>query len=356
MKKTNGTETLLNMFPYPVFTVENGKITAVNDSAKARQITCGSQIANMISSGKEEYQSFNGGYLSISLSVEGLDYLAGVTRIDESDIFHLYGESKEAELRTMALIAQQMRQPLANIMAELNDLLPTSAIQQNNEMAQKANQINRGVYQLLRRISNLSAMSSFSGNRKYAFTTCNISAFFAEIMERCANLAEKAGKVLEFIPLSADVYSVVDSEMLERSVFNLVSNAIKFSQDGSKITAKLSFVKQKIRFTIQNPCAEDVNLQNLFSRFLREPGLEDSRYGIGLGIPLVRYAAAAHKGSLLMDQPEENTVRFSLTIPICQNHAGTFQSPIRGLDYLGGYDHALVELSDILPPEAFKNI
>lgn len=356
MKKTNGTETLLNMFPYPVITVEKGKITAVNDAAKAKQISCGIQIAGLICNGKEEYESFTGGYLSISLLVDGISFLTGVTRVDEADIFHLYGESKEAEFRTMALIAQQMRQPLANVMTCLNDLLPAAANNQDAEMVKKAEQANRGMYQLLRRINNLSAMSGFSGNRDYAFATCNVSAFFAEIMERSANLAKDTGKSLAFIPLPMDVFSVIDSEMLERAIYNLVSNAIKFSPEGSTITAKLSLVNQKIRFTIQNTCDEDVNLQNLFSRFLREPGIEDSRYGIGLGIPLVRYTAATHRGSLLMDQPEANVVRFSLTIPICQKHTGALHSPIRGLDYLGGYDHALVELSDILPPEAFRNI
>lgn len=356
MEKSTGAETLLNMFLHPVFGVENGQITAANDAAKARQIPAGVPVADLITNGLEEYEAFEGGYLSINLCVEGVSYLAGITRADGTDIFHLYSDSMEAEFRTMALISQQMRQPLSNIMANLDALLPADAIRQDPEMARKADQINRGIYQMIRKVSNLSAMSGFSGNREYAISMQNISAFVGEIMERCTALAEKAGKTLQFTPAQVDIFSLTDSELLERAIYNLVSNAIKFSPENSTITARLTQANQKIRFTIQNTCEENTNLQNLFSRFLREPGLEDSRYGIGLGIPLVRFCAASHKGSLLMDRPEANMVRFSLTLPIRQDSAGALRSPIRGLDYLGGYDHGLIELSDVLPSEAFRDI
>ncbi|MDY4507211.1 MAG: ATP-binding protein, partial [Candidatus Faecousia sp.] len=95
-------------------------------------------------------------------------------------------------------------------------------------------------------------------------------------------------------------------------------------------------------------------LGSVYNRYLRQPCIEEGRNGLGLGMVLVRSAAASHGGAVLIDQPEGGGARVTMTIAIRQSTSGTLRSPILRVDYAGEQDHALVELSDCLPPSLYK--
>ena len=96
---------------------------------------------------------------------------------------------------------------------------------------------------------------------------------------------------------------------------------------------------------------------NVFSRFLRQPGIEDGRSGIGLGIPLVYAAAAAHGGTLLIDSSPETGAKITMTIRLKKADGTQLRSPVLTMgDYTGGCDMALLEFSDVLPAEKFEDI
>ena len=92
----------------------------------------------------------------------------------------------------------------------------------------------------------------------------------------------------------------------------------------------------------------------MFSRYLRQPALEDSRYGIGLGMVLIRTAAANHGGAVLIDQPEGTGTRITMTLSIRQSKETVLRSNILRVDYAGERDHGLIELSDCLPAELYE--
>ena len=68
---------------------------------------------------------------------------------------------------------------------------------------------------------------------------------------------------------------------------------------------------------------------------------------------LVRSAAAAHGGAVLIDQPAGCGTRVTLTLALRKNEPGMLRSPVMRVDYTGERDHALVELSDCLPAELY---
>ena len=88
---------------------------------------------------------------------------------------------------------------------------------------------------------------------------------------------------------------------------------------------------------------------SIHSRYLRQPGIEDSRFGIGLGMVLIRSTAALHGGTVLIDQPQGSGTRITMTLAIRQNTGGQLRSPMLRVDYSGERDHGLLELSESLP-------
>ena len=93
---------------------------------------------------------------------------------------------------------------------------------------------------------------------------------------------------------------------------------------------------------------------NIYDRYKRQPGLEEGRFGIGLGMVLVRSAATIHGGTVLVDQPAAGGTRVTMTMAIRKNTDGVLRSPVMHVDYSGEWDHMLIELADGLPAPLYE--
>lgn len=355
MEKPNESVKILNMFTHPVFLVADGVVTEANDAAASKGFAAGTAVSEFLTDNLQEYEAFQGSYLSLTVNKDGLGYLATIVRSDNGDAFHLRSSSLSAQFRTMALIAQQLRQPLSGVMIAADTLLHLAADSKDPDKAAQAAQMNRNLYQLLREVSNLSAVQQIADGCCYS-QIHHITGLVDEVMACSKAYAQQSKRTLEYSGLYEDIQSLADSELIERALYNLISNAVKFSPEESVVSAKLTRSGSKLRFSVSNRISPDADKSNLFARFMREPGIEDGRHGIGLGLPLIQHVAAVHGGSLLMDLPEENTVRFTMTLPIRQNADNVVRTPVMSFDYLGGYNHALVELSDILSDELYTDL
>jgi hypothetical protein len=72
---------------------------------------------------------------------------------------------------------------------------------------------------------------------------------------------------------------------------------------------------------------------------------------------LVCSAASVHGGTVLIDHPAPNQIRITVTIPIQTDSSNLIRSPLFNLgDYAGGYDKGLLELSELLPAEFYRQI
>ena len=71
---------------------------------------------------------------------------------------------------------------------------------------------------------------------------------------------------------------------------------------------------------------------------------------------IVRTAAANHGGTILVSPSKKGGTKITMTIAIRQNDSTTLHSPVFRPDYTGGFDHGLVELSDCLPSEFYKEL
>ena len=125
---------------------------------------------------------------------------------------------------------------------------------------------------------------------------------------------------------------------------------MKHSGPGSTVTASLTRRNARLYLTVANPGTAGLPpaASGAFSRFLREPGIEDCRNGLGLGLRLVQSAALAHGGTVLMEPLPDGGMRVTMSIAIRQNTDELHASPLR-IDYAGERNHALIELSDALP-------
>lgn len=347
---------MLDLMVRPGFCVKNGKIIKCNASALGIFLREGMEISPMLATGAAEYEEFSDGCLHLMLDLSGVKVGASVTRMGDCDIFILEEDSEQAQLQTMALAARELREPLSGILATADRIFPIAAAQDDPALREQVARMNRGLYQLLRIVGNMSDAGSYSIASDAQQEIMDVPGFLQEIFHKAEVLTSKAGITLRFENLDRRVYSLADREKLERAVLNILSNAMKFTPAGGTIQAKLTRKGSRLALTIQDSGEgiPEAIRSSIHRRWQRQPGIEDPRFGIGLGMVLIRSAAASHGGAVLIDHPEGAGTRITMTLAIRQDTSGTVRSPLLRMDYAGERDHSLIELSQQLPAELYQ--
>lgn len=326
-------DTLLALLDRPAFRVEEDRITALNPAARALALEPDMDIVPLLATGREAYSEFTQGCLTLELALPGGNRCAAVTALEQGHFFTLEPESASADLRMLALAAQALREPLADVMALADDL---------PDDPQRA-ELNRGLHRLLRIVGNMTPAPAFRPEM------LELNAFLRELWDQAQPACDARGIAFSFAPTPAPVYTAADGSLLTRAIHNLLSNSMKFSA-GQPLRLELLRAGNTARIRFLDSGA--VMPPDPFTRFLREPGLEDPRFGLGMGLKLVQNAAISHGGcALMLALPGGGTVT-ELHLPIRQD--APLRSPRLRISYTGERDPLLVELSDVLPPEFYK--
>lgn len=337
---------ILDLLIRPGFCVKEHKIVYANTAAQSLLLLPGMDIRELLLTGREEYDSFREGCLYLQLAIAG-GCGVSVYAVENQHIFLLDQESDDDALRAMSLAARELREPLTGMQMALDHLSPENARDQ-----EYLARLNRGIHQILRILGNMS--DAHQSDIPAALELRDLPKVLASIFEKAAKRVADADMTLHFHPDTDSILSLVDEQLLERAIWNILSNAIKFSPKGSELHARLSRRGRTFLLSITDSGSGiPESLQgNLFRRYLRQPGIEDSRFGLGLGMVLIRSAAAKHGGTVLIDHPEGAGTRVTITLPIQQDPSG-LRSPVLRIDYSGEQDHGLVELADALPLQAY---
>lgn len=349
-KETDG---LLDLLICPGFCVKNDLITRVNQAASALLIAPGTPVQNLLLTGAEEYAEFHDGCLYLKLNLIEDGWGCAVIRKADTDYFLLDQPSQGDALRAMALAARELRNTMTGTIVSA-DLLAQQLDPENARLQEQLARLNRGLSRTLRLIGNMSdAQDAFCQHRQ---EICEVNSMLREIFEKAASLLEAADIPLTYEGLNEAIYSLVNRDQLERAVLNILSNAAKFASQGCRVQASLSRRGKMLRLSIRDngPGIPENIRGTLFSRYLRQTGIEDSRYGLGLGMVLIQSCAATHGGTVLVDYPSEGGTRVTMTLVIRQESDTQLRSPLLVPDYAGSQDHALLELSDCLPYELYR--
>lgn len=336
---------MLDLMIRPAFCVRDHRIVKLNPAAQGLLLAEGCDVRTLLQTGKEEYEAFSSGCLYLTMNRSAAFCGASVSRVETFDIFVLDQEADDPELRALSLAALELRQPL------LNAMLSADRIARDSAPGEQLSRLSRGLHQLHRIINNMSDAGRFGSSSHQELR--NLTRDFAEIFEKAQALVAHTGITLTYQGLNQETLSLADREQLERAVLNMLSNAIKFTPKGGHIDAVLSCHDKLLQLRIQDSGSgiPDDLLPNAFHRYLRQPAIEDSRFGLGLGMVLIRSAAASHGGTVLIDQPAGKGTRVTMTMQLRQGQGSRVRTPI---DLPGGQDLGLIELSDCLPASVYE--
>lgn len=349
MEQYNRTD-FLELMAQPSFCVQDGCIRQVNAAAAAMQLTEGTDVFSLLRDGSEEYREFAGGTLFLTLLLESIPWSARVSRVQDWDVFQLEPAQANEKLQALAVAAQSLRAPLSGLMICADQIYPRLDVQKDPKLRELAAHVNQNLFRLLRIVSNMSDAADFGSVFADRMEYRDAAAILDEIFRKAAELTVQADVTLQYQGVESAV-TMVNYDQLERGILNVISNSLKFTPKGGWIRAKAFIKNRKLYLQIADNGSEEPG-HPIFSQYAREPQVEDGRTGIGLGMTLVCAAAALHGGTVLVDRPDKVGTRVTMTIAIRPPEA-MVRSPRLQVDYAGEREHGLVELADVLPPQAF---
>lgn len=345
-QKISGAQ-LLGLLQCPAFHIRENVITELNPAAAAMTL-CTGQSAEQLFHGHAQMLRVltEQDCLYLQAVIGGENIGACAVNTGDGILVMLDSQQDDIAQQALALAARELRGALSGMQLSLDNLRKVSGTEK------AAASMERSLNQMLRLVCNMSDAGSVPPQSRQE--VLDLDGLLSELTEKAAASAESLGIDISYTVLGKPLLTLCDEELLERAVLNLISNSLKFTPAGGSISVKLSIVGHCAQIQVADTgsgIAQSLR-SNLFRRYLRQSAVEDSRYGLGLGMVMVRSAAMAHGGTVLVDTPHGTGTRVTLTLAIRQN-VSTLRSPIFRVDYSGEHDRVKLELSDVLPVESF---
>ena len=232
-------------------------------------------------------------------------------------------EIDKAKTAFFSNVSHEFRTPLTLILGPLEDALADSVDALSPRQRERIDLTNRNALRLLKLVNSLLDFSRIEAGRVQArFAPVDLAQLTANLASVFEAAMDKAGLAyrVETAPLSEPVF--VDLDMWEKVVFNLLSNAFKFTLHGG-VTVRLEQTATGARLSVCDtgagiPAAE---LPRVFERFHRVEGVQGRSYeGTGIGLALIQELVRLHGGSIAADSTLGQGATFTVDIPFGSSH------------------------------------
>ncbi|MCB0446543.1 MAG: response regulator, partial [Gelidibacter sp.] len=159
-------------------------------------------------------------------------------------------------------------------------------------------------------------------NMKLEAAEGDVIRFIKEVSLFFNELAGKKSINYTFQSDNPEVFLWFDRDQLEKVLFNLLSNAFKYTPEGGtvSISCTLGPGQEQLIVTVFNsgPEIPEEDVGHLFDRFYQSRTLKSK--GTGIGLSIARSVIEQHKGKIWVENIVGNGVQFSFTLLLGRNH------------------------------------
>ncbi|MFW5731334.1 MAG: PAS domain S-box protein, partial [Desulfonatronovibrionaceae bacterium] len=238
-------------------------------------------------------------------------------------------EASKAKSEFLANMSHELRTPLNGIMGMMQLLKAANVTEDQQELLNLGMSSGKRLTDLLSNILELSSLDAGQGIiHENEFSIRHVCEAVCDLFKISAR-----EKDLDFIcrvdPAVPDTV-LGDSTRLNQILFNLVGNAIKYTEQGQVALEAFPLLNgQRILFMVQDTGTgiEDSQLKRLFQPFVQADGSMSRKYqGAGLGLAIVRRLVDIMQGSIAVNnQPGSGTCIY-VSIPFQQLKAGAHKA------------------------------
>ena len=271
-----------------------------------------------------------------------------ITRIEEKRILQLERqEYKQFEalnakkIQFFTNISHEFRTPLTLILTPLEDIIENTKNTFPKEIKEKHNIIFKNAKRLSRLINELMDFRKLQFNKMTINASqINIVPFIQEVVSHFEEEAFLKNIMLTVDYDQDDLLIWSDPSMLEKIIFNLLSNAFKATPKGGLITVHVNKSKELTDLPLVNENhpiealeiiirdtglgIKEENLTKVFNRFYQADEMNEQYYGgTGIGLELVKNFVDLHKGKIVLTSKENVGTQFKIYFPLGYHHLKT---------------------------------
>ena len=238
-------------------------------------------------------------------------------------------EIKEMKLKMFTNISHEIRTPLTLVMSPLKKMRENERDPHQKELY---NLMYRNSLRILRLVNQLMDIRKIdNGQMKMHFIETDMVYFIKDIMQSFENLA--TGRNIDFsLDSRSEVTNLwIDQGKFDKVIFNILSNAFKYTPDNGKVSVSISDtinndgifsrnISGYVEFIIENTGVpvEEKHLARLFDRFYQADTM-DAKMGSGVGLNLAKMLVDLHHGEISANNTATG-MAFRIRIPVGCSH------------------------------------
>lgn len=220
-------------------------------------------------------------------------------------------------------ISHEFRTPITLMLGPLEELLKKGNSHLSTEEQENLKTTHRNAMRLLKLVNGLLDFSKVeSGRMEARFMLTDISLLTKRLASNFQSLMEKGG--LKFTVHTTDIGKSVylDRSMWEKIIFNLLSNAFKYTLKG-EVSISVFSSKEQVIVQVKDtgPGIPPHELPKMFERFHRVESITGRTHeGTGIGLSMVKELVHLHGGAIRVESEEGIGSIFTVTIPFGKEH------------------------------------
>ncbi len=219
----------------------------------------------------------------------------------------------------LATVSHELRAPLNSIlgwgkMLQQRKLDETTSQKAIESIVRNANSQNRLIEDLLD-VSRI-----ISGKVRLEVVKVKLNELVASAIESVSPAAEAKNITLKFTEDSKVGHISGDPNRLQQVIWNLLTNAIKFTPNGGEVKVKIKKLKNEVEILVNDTGIgiKEEFLSQIFKRFSQADSSTVRKFGgLGLGLAIVRHIVEMHGGNVRVNSKGENKgATFIVTLPL----------------------------------------
>lgn len=242
-------------------------------------------------------------------------------------------ELNEKKLQFFTNISHEFRTPLSLIIGPLEDIIKNDSQTLPERIKEKHNTIHKNTNRLYRLINELLDFRKLELDKvRIKVRELNLVSFTKNV---ASHFKEEAFIKNIHLSIDTDIQDIAvwgDESMLEKIIFNILSNAFKVTPEGGAITVDLSAKEDLVELPLANenekikaieiaisdtgPGLTQDQIDKIFKRFYQVDNLNKTYYGgTGIGLEVVQNFVKLHKGKVKVKSEIGKGTTFIVVLP-----------------------------------------
>lgn len=263
-------------------------------------------------------------YILVSICITYLILHAYKKKLDLESLYTLEKKNHEQEqelnqerLRFYTNITHELRTPLTLILGPLEDMQKEASLPA--KQAQKLSVIHQSALRLLNLINQiLEFRKTETQNKKLCVSKGNIAPLIHEIGLKYKELNQNTKIDFRIQIEKEEMFLFFDKEIITIVLDNLISNAIKYTEQGRVTLSLHQTMRNEVAYTEIKVCDTGYGisaeaLPHIFDRYYQESGKHQAS-GTGIGLALVKNLVTLHEGEIRAESVQNEGSTFYISL------------------------------------------